>query len=151
MSYTTLTAAQPGRVVNLSARAPAHAPNAREKYPSSSAPLALVCWTRGGWGRIERKFQRNAQSNDWGRMAVHFSNSKTVEWATPQDFFDKMNAEFGFTLDAAATAENVKCARYLAKVLRGIRAGAVVVCLVPRESTRDGGTTSFVTPTKLVI
>ena len=71
-------------------------------------------------GRIERKFQRNAQSNDWGRMAVHFSSSKTVEWATPQDFFDKMNAEFGFTLDAAATAENAKCARYLAKVLRGI-------------------------------
>jgi hypothetical protein len=50
-------------------------------------------------------------------MAVHFSSSKTVEWATPQDFFDKMNAEFGFTLDAAATAENAKCARYLAKVL----------------------------------
>lgn len=32
--------------------------------------------------------------------------------ATPQAFFDALNAEFGFTLDAAATHENAKCARY---------------------------------------
>lgn len=40
-------------------------------------------------------------------MNVHFS-SKTNEWATPQDFFDKLNQEFGFTLDVAATDENTK-------------------------------------------
>ena len=42
---------------------------------------------------------------------VMFS-SKTEMWATPQDFFDKLNEEFHFTLDAAAIAENAKCKRY---------------------------------------
>jgi len=42
---------------------------------------------------------------------IHFS-SKTNEWATPQDFFDILNKEFNFTLDAAATDENAKCKRY---------------------------------------
>lgn len=42
---------------------------------------------------------------------VHFS-SKTDLWSTPQAFFDALNAEFGFTLDVCATAENAKCGRY---------------------------------------
>lgn len=32
--------------------------------------------------------------------------------ATPQDFFDKLNLEFRFTLDPCADASNHKCARY---------------------------------------
>lgn len=44
-------------------------------------------------------------------MSVHFS-SKTDLWATPQDFFDKLDREFGFTLDVCATDENAKCADY---------------------------------------
>lgn len=39
-------------------------------------------------------------------------SSKTPEWATPQDLFDKLNAEFQFTLDVCATAENAKCAKF---------------------------------------
>lgn len=42
---------------------------------------------------------------------VMFS-SKTDMWATPQDFFDKLNEEFHFTLDAAAITENAKCEKY---------------------------------------
>lgn len=42
---------------------------------------------------------------------VMFS-SKTDMWATPQDFFDKLNDEFHFTLDAAAIAENAKCDKF---------------------------------------
>lgn len=42
---------------------------------------------------------------------VHYS-SKSVEWETPQDFFDKLNEEFQFTLDACASDENAKCDRY---------------------------------------
>ena len=42
---------------------------------------------------------------------VMFS-SKTEMWATPQDFFDKLNDEFRFTLDAAAIQENAKCDRF---------------------------------------
>ncbi|MBW3569679.1 MAG: phage N-6-adenine-methyltransferase [Gemmatimonadetes bacterium] len=36
----------------------------------------------------------------------------TVEYGTPARVFDPLNAEFGFTLDAAATPENAKCARF---------------------------------------
>jgi phage N-6-adenine-methyltransferase len=44
-------------------------------------------------------------------MSVHFS-SKSDEWATPQDFYDKLNAEFCFTLDAAARPETAKCPQF---------------------------------------
>lgn len=39
-------------------------------------------------------------------------SSATDEWETPQDLFDKLNAEFHFTTDVCATAENAKCTRY---------------------------------------
>lgn len=39
-------------------------------------------------------------------------SSKTNDWTTPQDFFDKLNLEFRFTLDPCADASNHKCARY---------------------------------------
>jgi phage N-6-adenine-methyltransferase len=45
---------------------------------------------------------------------AHFS-SKTDLWSTPQDFFDKLNAEFSFNLDVCATAENAKCNRFFTK------------------------------------
>jgi len=35
------------------------------------------------------------------------------EWATPQEFYDKLDAEFNFDVDAAATAENAKCLHWL--------------------------------------
>lgn len=38
--------------------------------------------------------------------------STTDEWSTPQDFFDMLDAEFGFTLDVCAVPENAKCERY---------------------------------------
>lgn len=46
------------------------------------------------------------------KMDVHFS-SATDQWSTPQDFFDKCNAEFGpFTLDVCADAENTKVSHF---------------------------------------
>lgn len=39
-------------------------------------------------------------------------SSKTNEWSTPQDFFDKLNYEFNFTLDVSATRENAKCSKF---------------------------------------
>jgi phage N-6-adenine-methyltransferase len=44
-------------------------------------------------------------------MSIHFS-SKSIEWSTPQDLFDRLNAEFRFTLDAAANDHNAKCDRF---------------------------------------
>ena len=40
-----------------------------------------------------------------------FSSAKG-EWATPRWLFAQLDAEFGFTLDAAASAENALCPRY---------------------------------------
>jgi phage N-6-adenine-methyltransferase len=51
--------------------------------------------------------------------AVHFS-SATNEWATPQDFFDKLMETYCFTLDVCATAENAKCADFYTKEDNGL-------------------------------
>lgn len=42
---------------------------------------------------------------------VMFS-SKSDLWETPQDFFDNLDKEFHFTLDACALPENAKCQKY---------------------------------------
>ena len=39
-------------------------------------------------------------------------SSKSDEWETPQDLFDKLNKEFNFTLDPCATKDNHKCFKY---------------------------------------
>lgn len=45
---------------------------------------------------------------------------KTPEWETPQDFFDKLNAEFSLELDICATAENKKCPMFFDKEMDGL-------------------------------
>ena len=93
---------------------------------------------------------------------MHFS-SKTDLWATPPEFFAKLDEEFGFDIDVCALPENAKCQKYftpaedgLAQEWRGVcymnppygreigkwvrkafesaRAGATVVCLVPART-----------------
>ena len=102
---------------------------------------------------------QESESSDAQTMAV-MSSSESPEWATPQDFFDELDAEFAFGVDVCANASNAKCERYfspvedgLAQEWRGVcwmnspygdeiavwvrkaresaEAGAVVVCLVP--------------------
>lgn len=41
--------------------------------------------------------------------------SNKEDWETPQSFFDELNNEFHFTLDAAASDENHKCEKYYTK------------------------------------
>lgn len=52
-------------------------------------------------------------------MNVHFS-SETDVWATPQDFFDKYNAIYGFQLDVCALPENAKCQRFFSPQQDGL-------------------------------
>ncbi len=52
-------------------------------------------------------------------LKVHFS-SKTDMWATPQDFFDKLNEDFSFTLDPCATSENAKCDKFFTEEDNGL-------------------------------
>lgn len=96
-------------------------------------------------------------------MAVHYS-SRTDNWSTPQEFYDKLNDEFNFTLDPCASAENAKCDKYytidddglaqdwsqdivfmnppygrvirhwIEKAWAESKNGAIVVCLVPART-----------------
>ena len=95
-------------------------------------------------------------------MNVHFSSATDLH-ATPQDFFDKLNAEFGFELDVCAIPENAKCSNYFTPAQDGLKqewhgvcwmnppygreigawmrkaneaakSGATVVCLVPART-----------------
>lgn len=57
-------------------------------------------------------------------------SSKKMDWCTPQDFFDHLNEEFGFVLDAAATDKTAKCPLYYTPETDGLsqswdRGGAV--------------------------
>ena len=95
---------------------------------------------------------------------VCYTAPKTVEWGTPQDFFDTLNAEFGFTLDVASNDDNAKVNRHFSladdglsqdwsgevcwmnppygreigawmqKAYESSLAGATVVCLVPART-----------------
>ena len=47
-------------------------------------------------------------------------SSKSNEWATPQDFYDELNDEFGFTLDPCSTDENCKCVKHYTATDNGL-------------------------------
>jgi phage N-6-adenine-methyltransferase len=54
------------------------------------------------------------------KMTVHYS-SASVEWSSPQDFFDEIAKRFNFVLDACATDENTKCGSWFTKEVDGRR------------------------------
>lgn len=93
----------------------------------------------------------------------------SVEWETPQDFFNTLNDEFHFDIDLCATKENTKCplyytfyknafyqkwegtcwmnppynkdiGRWVRKAYESAQAGATVVCLL---QCRSGDTKWF--------
>lgn len=41
-------------------------------------------------------------------------------WATPRDLFERLNREFGFTLDVAASAENALCGQFFTEADDGL-------------------------------
>lgn len=94
---------------------------------------------------------------------VHFSSADD-NWATPDDVFKALDAEFNFTLDPCASIGNAKCPRFFTKDIDGLsqdwgvntvfmnppdgrviskwikkayestRGGATVVCLIPART-----------------
>lgn len=64
----------------------------------------------------------------------YMNKAKTVEWETPQDFFEQLNHEFNFTVDVASTHENAKCEKHYTLEDDGLSkswAGEVVWCNPP--------------------
>jgi phage N-6-adenine-methyltransferase len=49
------------------------------------------------------------------------TSSKKHDWETPQDFFDKVNKEFNFTLDVCAVPETAKCKRFFTPEIDGLK------------------------------
>lgn len=54
-------------------------------------------------------------------MNAALLSSKKMDYCTPQDFFDQLNDEFGFVLDAAATAKSAKCPAYYTPETDGLK------------------------------
>ena len=55
-------------------------------------------------------------------------SSSTDLWATPQDFFDRLNAEFDFDIDVCASPDNAKCDTYFTKEQDGLSQSWGVTC-----------------------
>ncbi len=55
-------------------------------------------------------------------------SSKTNMWATPQEFFDRLDAVFHFEIDVCASAENAKCSRYFTSEDNGLEKEWYGIC-----------------------
>ena len=61
-------------------------------------------------------------------------SSERMDWETPQDFFDKLNVEFHFTLDPCANEQNAKCKKFYTIEQDGLTQswqGEIVFCNPP--------------------
>ncbi|WP_124728854.1 DNA N-6-adenine-methyltransferase [Staphylospora marina] len=91
-----------------------------------------------------------------------FSSAK-CEWETPQDFFDRLNDEFGFEWDVCALPENAKCPRYFTPEQDGLQQEWTGVCWMnppygneilkwvrkAYESSRNGATVVCLLPARV--
>jgi len=61
-------------------------------------------------------------------------SSKDMTWGTPQDFYNKLNKEFNFTLDPCSSNTNAKCNKYYTEEDNGLIqdwSGETVFCNPP--------------------
>ena len=66
-------------------------------------------------------------------------SSKDMTWETPQDFFDRLNDEFHFTLDVCATHETAKCKYYYTPEQDGLKQQWSGVCWMNPPYGREIG------------
>ena len=64
-------------------------------------------------------------------------SSKTDMWATPQDFFDKYDQEFGFETDVCASPDNAKCKTYFTQLDDGLSKDWLGTCWMNPPYGRD--------------
>jgi phage N-6-adenine-methyltransferase len=53
-------------------------------------------------------------------IAAALYSSRSEDWPTPQSFFDRLDREFGFSLDPCATHANAKCRAFFTKKQNGL-------------------------------
>lgn len=66
-------------------------------------------------------------------------SSASAEWATPQDFFDKINNVFNFDVDVCASEDNAKCEYFYTERLNGLSYVWRGVCWMNPPYGRDIG------------
>lgn len=74
-----------------------------------------------------------------GKINSGLYSSNSDIWATPQKVFDELNAEFHFTLDPCAIAENAKCSKFYTPEDDGLLqdwGGQIVFCNPPFSQMR---------------
>ena len=83
-------------------------------------------------------------------MNAALLSSKKMDYCTPQDFFDRLNDEFGFVLDAAATTKSAKCQAYYTPETDGLnspwnlaRGGGCILQSSIRQGDREVGSQSL--------
>lgn len=84
-----------------------------------------------------------------GKINSSWYTSTTDEWATPQAFFDCLNATHHFTLDPCATPSNAKCQKYYTRADDGFdMEDLVAAAQSPKEELLDWWENSEHKPTK---
>ena len=78
-------------------------------------------------------------------------SSKTDLWSTPQNFFDKLNREFRFTLDVCALPENSKCEKFYSPDIDGLKQEWGGVCGATRRMAEGSpnGSKKVLNPRKM--
>lgn len=76
-------------------------------------------------------------------MNAALLSSKKMNYCTPQGFFDRLNAEFNFALDAAASDKSAKCPKYYTPETDGLKspwnlAGGVLYSATRRMGGKSG-------------
>ena len=66
-------------------------------------------------------------------------SSNTDQWATPQEFFDRLNRVFRFETDVCALPENAKCARFFSPEMDGLKQDWQGVCWMNPPYGREIG------------
>ena len=69
----------------------------------------------------KKAIKRNEAKREKSRFSRVLFSSASELWETPQDLFDKLNAEFGFSLDVCAIAANAKCENYFTPEMDGLK------------------------------
>jgi phage N-6-adenine-methyltransferase len=59
---------------------------------------------------------------------LSIKNTSSDEWETPKDLFEKLDSQFHFLLDVAATDLNHKCNHYYTKEIDGLKQNWPGVC-----------------------
>ena len=89
-----------------------------------------------GSGNTPRRVDENRERSRIWRDTMNsvMYSSKSNEWETPQELFDRLDREFHFTLDPASTHENAKCAKHYTQEENGLAQdwrGETVFCNPP--------------------